>query len=127
MIRDERGQALVEFALVLPLMLMLLALVLDAGLWTWQLNRLHTAANSAAQAGAAMLPDTAAAETRAQLFAEANGAAEIETHITEDQVTVTVRQQGVFIFAVIFMDDAPVLTGRAVYGRVNYQEGEPEE
>ena len=124
MIRDERAQALVEFALVLPIMLMLLALTIDAGLWGWQLNRLHTAANSAAQAGAAMLPDTVEAETRAQLFAEANGMdpAEVETDITVEQVTVIVRQEGIFIFAQLFISEAPVLTGRAVYGRIHYHE-----
>ena len=121
--RCEKGQALVEFALVLPLLLAIMAMTTDAGLWFYTATRLHSGANAAAQAGAAMLPDTVAARDRAQLYAEANGHVEnVTIDVTAEEITVVIQREPTLLFAQLFISEAPMLTGRAVYGRINYHE-----
>lgn len=115
---SDKGQALVEFALLLPIMLLFLALVVDAGTWNYQRAQLQTAASASAQAGAAMLPDTAAAEERALQIAEANGIdpADVTVNAEAGQVEVVIRKEGSVFFSQLFIK-APEITGRAVYAK----------
>lgn len=48
--RDTRGQFLVQFVILFPLMLLLVGLVLDGGWMYWQYRRADTMVNAAAQA-----------------------------------------------------------------------------
>ena len=114
MIKDEKGQALVEYALLLPLLVLFVAMVVSVGLWTVELNRLQTAANAAAQAGALELPDEIAAESRARELAQENGYSEgVQVEITGDLVTVTITNQIHIVLPIPGKN--PVLRGRAVY------------
>ena len=47
---DRRGQYLVQFVIVLPLLLLMIGVVLDGGLMYWQYRRAHIVVNTAAQA-----------------------------------------------------------------------------
>lgn len=116
--KDDTAQALVEFALLLPVMLLFLALVVDAGTWNYQKVQLQTAASASAQAGSALLPDTAAARTRALQIAEANDIdPEDVTVIAEaGQLEVIVKKEGSVFFSQLFIK-APEITGRAVYAK----------
>ena len=119
-IPQEKGQAIVEFALILPIMIMLLGFAVDVGFWTFQMTRLQGAANSAAMAGAAVLPDTEAAEARALEYAEKNGFTEgVTTEITEQEITVTIEQEAYIFFTGIFTTEARTFTGQAVYAGIH--------
>ena len=114
MIRDERGQALVEFAIMLPVLLLLAALVLFSGLTTYELTRLQGAANAAAQAGARELPDQDAAQAKALELAQANGYSEgVQVNTGGGLVEVVITNQLDYILPIPI--DNPTLTGRAVY------------
>lgn len=101
MVRDEKGQALIEFTLLLPILVLILGLTIDAGLWMYQANRCQTAANAAAQAGAAQLPDIAAAEAKALEIAEANGAfpKNVTVSADTDKLQVIVRADAEIFFS----------------------------
>jgi len=46
---DRRGQFLVQFVVIFPLLLLMIGVVLDGGLMYWQYRRAHIAVNAAAQ------------------------------------------------------------------------------
>ena len=46
----RRGQFLVQFVVIFPLLLLMIGVVLDGGLMYWQYRRAHIAVNAAAQA-----------------------------------------------------------------------------
>ncbi|MBI3913112.1 MAG: pilus assembly protein [Chloroflexi bacterium] len=48
--RDERGQFLIQFVIIFPLLMLLVGLVVDGGLMYWQFRRAEVTANAAAQA-----------------------------------------------------------------------------
>lgn len=64
---SSRGQSLVEFALTLPLLLMITAAVLEVGNLLSVYNRLETAVRDGARAGAAGQPDILLSESLARV------------------------------------------------------------
>lgn len=47
---DRRGQYLVQFVIMFPMLLLMVGIVFDGGLMYWQYRRAHVAVNAAAQA-----------------------------------------------------------------------------
>jgi hypothetical protein len=72
-IKDEKGSVMVLFALLLVFMIGLVGIVADAGLVYHQRAVLQNAADAAALAGAAQLPDMANASDSATQFGLLNG------------------------------------------------------
>lgn len=70
--RAEDGATLVFVAISMPLIMLLLALVIDLDIGRLTKNRLQIAADSAALAGASMLPDAADTRSEAVQYALAN-------------------------------------------------------
>jgi len=125
MIRCEKGQVIVEFALLLPIFIALLALTVDVGLFIYDLQRLERAANSAAISAARELPDQDAAQAKALELAELNGFDEgVSVTFEGNLVTVTITKEGGLYFARIFISEPPTLTARAVYEGAAQEEGE---
>jgi Flp pilus assembly protein TadG len=116
-LKTEKGQAIIEFALLLPIMLLFLGLVVDVGYWNFQKVQLQTQADAAARAGAGLLPDTAAAQAKALLIAQANGAqaADVTINATNDTLEVIIKRQGGIFFSGVVGFTSPTLTGRAVF------------
>ncbi len=114
----QRGQALIEFALIFPLMLMLLGFAVDCGFWMFEITKAQGAANSAAMAGAHQLPDTIAAEVTAIDYAGRHGftPAEVATTTTATDIEVIISRPATLFFTKIFMEEGPILKGFAVYG-----------
>jgi Flp pilus assembly protein TadG len=72
-LRSESGQALVIFALFLPVLIGFGALVIDVGNLYAQKRFVQNAADAAVLAAAQDLPDTAAAQAQAQSYVTRNG------------------------------------------------------
>lgn len=115
-VRNDQGQAMIELAITLPLMILLFMGAIDVGLTILNKTMMQQAANSAAMAAADILPDITAAEIRAIEFAKANGAreAEIQTSITAEAATVTITRPGMII-AGSFRDKPFTITTTATY------------
>ena len=92
---NERGQALVEFAFILPIMLFMFLGMVELGFYFLQANHAQTTASAAAQAGAGELPDITEAEAVALEVADMNGAGSNQVEVTAETetVTVTVRKE----------------------------------
>jgi Flp pilus assembly protein TadG len=88
---DEQGAALLEFALVLPVLLMILLGILGYGGYFWRANVLQQVANDAARAS---MPGITAAERTT--LARNSVAAEIAQMggIQASRVTTTVQENG---------------------------------
>lgn len=116
MVRDEQGQAMIELAITLPIMILLFMGAIDVGLTILNKTMMQQAANSAAMAAADVLPDIPAAENRAIEFAQVNGAkaTEIQTTITAEVATVTITREGM-IMAGSFRDKPFTITTTATY------------
>ncbi len=112
--KEEKGQALVEFALVLPIMLLILSLVIFAGFAAVELNRLQMTAQASALAGAGELPDEYAAFSRAEYLAELNGFPEGVEITVEPSIIEVVISKEFEVFLPVPTNN-PTLTGRAVY------------
>lgn len=115
--RNQEGVVLIEFAVLLPLLILIIALAVDVGYWMFQINKAQTAAGAAAQAASYTLPDEEAAAARAVEIAELNGfnAEAVQVEISGDIVTVKVTDRAVTWFSAILISEGPVLKGRAVF------------
>ena len=71
-LRHEAGQTVVLFAILLPLLLGLGAIAVDVGYWYVVKKTAQDAADAAALAAAAELPDRSAAEDAAETYVDAN-------------------------------------------------------
>ena len=89
-LREDRGQATVEFALVLPLLLLCALLVLHVGVTVVVQVRLEHVAREAARAAAVEPAAASAAASRAA--AEVDGEARISVRIDGDWVRVEVER-----------------------------------
>ena len=114
---DEAGVVLIEFAILLPILILLLALFVDVGFWLFQLNRAQTGANASAQAGAYHLPDEAEALARAYQIANLNGfdSDKVSIEINDNAVTVIITEEGFIFFSGIITQTAPQLKGVATF------------
>jgi Flp pilus assembly protein TadG len=92
--RDERGAVLVEFALVLPIFLVMFCALLDFGFAVFTLNSMAAAVREGGRF-AAILPDPATNDSRVQARTAAvfNGLAFQDT-IRAADVTVTITADG---------------------------------
>ena len=82
LIRNRRGNAVVEFALIFPLLLVILFGITEFGRAWMTMNVLNTAAREAARLAVVTGPDVPAATAKAQEVCQAAG-------ITPNVVTVT--------------------------------------
>ncbi len=106
--KEESGQAMVLFALILVVLVAGLALVIDYGMPAWIARRLQNAADSAALAAATELPaddagKEAAARTEAVEYAAKNGYNKVDVSFPDTRtVKVTVKTTVEYSFAKIF-------------------------
>ncbi|MEX0684124.1 MAG: Tad domain-containing protein [Dehalococcoidia bacterium] len=118
----ESGQSLVLFAVLLPVMAMIVALVTDVGMLTVERRRLQNAADASALAGARMLPgnpDSAVADVEA--YAGLNDIEDDEivsievtaTHVHDDTIEVELTRDVGFNFATLFGVFSSSVTVRA--------------
>jgi len=115
--KNDEGIIMLEFAILLPILLMIIALAVDVGFWMFQLNKLQTGANSSAMAGAYLLPDEVMAEARAFELASLNGyeAEAVVVTVGDNMVEVTISELGVLWFSGMFLKEPLNLKGSAVY------------
>ena len=106
--KDESGQTMVLFTLMLTILIGVLALVIDYGMPTWTARRLQNAADSAALAAATMLPADSAerkaiARTEAIEYATKNGYSNADVTFPDTTtVKVIVNTTVEYSFAKIF-------------------------
>ncbi|MDD2497956.1 MAG: pilus assembly protein TadG-related protein [Desulfitobacteriaceae bacterium] len=81
-IRNEDGQALVLFALLLVVLMGFTALVIDVGKLRLTKTHMQNAADAAALAGAQDLPNESKAKSTAKNYAELNGVEKSKTTVT---------------------------------------------
>ena len=107
-LRGESGQALILAAAAMVVILGMAAMAIDVGMFLQERRDLQNAADAAALAGAADLPDSPAnAVSHATEWAEQNGigAGELEgvtvstTYVDNDTVTVAVKRDVPWLFA----------------------------
>ncbi len=91
-LREERGQATVEFALVLPLLLLCAALLLHAGLTVVVQVNLEHAAREGARA-AAVEPDRAAGAASAAVARSIDRPVSVATQLGAEFVTVRIETE----------------------------------
>jgi Flp pilus assembly protein TadG len=107
--RQESGQGLVVGTLAMVVILGFAAMAIDVGIFLHERRELQNAADAAALAGAAELPESPAeAEAKVQEWADKNGidiaGGELElveittTHVTNDTVAVRVVRETPFVF-----------------------------
>ena len=91
-----RGQALIEFALVLPTLVLVLLLVLQAGIVVLTDMRLHAVADASCQQAAALGGETAAVDGALVTLLQRNGLVPSRTTVEydTDQGQGTVHQAG---------------------------------
>jgi Flp pilus assembly protein TadG len=91
---DQRGAALIEFALVLPILLLILLGILGYGGYFWRANVLQQVANDAARAA---MPGLTAAERLS--LAQGSASAELTQMggIQRNRVTTTVQESGAIL------------------------------
>lgn len=123
----ESGQALVVTVFALVALLGMTALAVDVGFYFHERRQLQNAADAAALAGAAFLPDASMATARAQDWAAKNfddGSEELENvevfsyRIPNDRIEVTVKADVDFFFARVLGIDKAAVRARATAGRV---------
>lgn len=122
-LRKENGQSAVMFGLLLPLILGVTALVIDAGIPFVTKVNLQSAADAAALAAAGELPSTADAIAAAKRYAGLNGVEPGEIRVTvpyrgdSNQIEVVCTRNVPYTFARIFgLTDVDV-SARAVAAR----------
>lgn len=95
-VRDENGQALALFALLVTVLLGFTALAIDTGMMTFEKAKLQKAADAAALAGAQDLPAAGNATSAALDYAGKNGLKATQNGIKKDGdiVTVTTPYKG---------------------------------
>lgn len=115
--REEKGQVIVIIAVAFTVLLGFTALVIDTGILYLENNRLASAADAAALAGAQELPDTAAALAAANNFAQLNGVAPGTLNVTFSQdnkeITVAVNREVDLYFAQILGFHKKTVNGQA--------------
>ena len=89
-VKNEDGQVLVLFALLMVVLMGFAALVIDVGMVALQKSHLQNAADAAALAGAQDLPTAGTAKSTAVVFAGKNGLKATQNGVKKDGDTVTV-------------------------------------
>ena len=100
-IKDEQGFVLVLISLAMSVILGFTALITDFGLLSLNKNRLVNACDAAALAGASQLPDTNAATTMAQSYANSNAVtSNLNITVTDNnKIEVSAAKEVPFVFA----------------------------
>jgi Flp pilus assembly protein TadG len=110
-VRDERGVAAVEFAIILPVLVMMLMGIIDWGFFFFFSESIVNAAREGARAGAVQ-EDSGDTESTAQSVAEAYLAgASIAVGTGANQATATASLAGSDLSVTVDMDDFSGLTG----------------
>jgi len=124
-IKGQCGQAMVLFALSLPVILGMTGLFMDTGLMVLEKERLQRACDAAAIAGAYELPDEENARERAAEYFQINGysAENLTVFVVPEQNKITVegkKKVNLTFMKVMGFNDVEVKAkASAVYGAVN--------
>lgn len=125
-LRDEEGSVIIMITIVLVVLVGFTALVVDGGSRYLTKSKLQNAADAAALAAAAKLPNATTAKTEAINYAFNNGVAKANTTPTtpyngdKDKIEVVCQQTVPYTFARIFGSSSGIVTARAV-GEANYE------
>lgn len=113
--RRREGQAIVEFAIVLPILLLLICAILDFGVVLYSQMTVINAAREGARAATLMAGDGGSIEARAgDRASEAAGGLDVNTTATcgackpGDFVIVTVRHDHHLFFPLLFGTSIPI-------------------
>ncbi len=118
--RAERGAVAVAVAILLPVIIGVTGLVIDVGSWYLTQAQLQNAADAAALAGAADLPNSpSSAAVAAQTLAADNVSGATVTAVTpyngsSSEIQVTASKRGSVLFASILGISGPTITASAV-------------
>jgi uncharacterized membrane protein len=111
----ERGAVLVIFALAWPLFLLLASFMIDRGIAEIKRVELQTAADAAAMAGAAALPNVGVAVSESRTYLELNGA-DPRSLVLVGNGTVFVRTTPVRVGRFVVIAEAKARSGVGVLG-----------
>jgi hypothetical protein len=126
-VREERGQGLVLAALAMVVVMGFAAMAVDVGSFMHDRRQLQNAADAAALAGAAGLPDASLATQKAHEWATKNfdGSDQVVEEVkvstyraSNDRIEVTVKGEADFLFARALGMDKATVRARATAGRV---------
>jgi Flp pilus assembly protein TadG len=126
-VREERGQGLVLAALSMVVVMGFAAMAVDVGSFMHDRRQLQNAADAAALAGAAGLPDASLAEEKAHEWATKNfdGSDQVVASVNvytyrapNDRIEVTVKGETDFVFARVLGMDKATVRASATAGRV---------
>jgi hypothetical protein len=126
-VREERGQGLVLAALSMVVVMGFAAMAVDVGSFMHDRRQLQNAADAAALAGAAGLPDASLATEKAHEWATKNfdGSDQVVTSVNvytyrapNDRIEVTVKGETDFVFARVLGMDKATVRASATAGRV---------
>lgn len=125
-IGNQKGSVMIMVAIVLVVLVGITALVVDGGSRYLTKSKLQNAADAAALAAAAKLPDVTAANTAAKNYAYNNGVAKANTTSTtpyngdNKKIQVVCQQNVPYTFARIFGSTGGIVTASAV-AKANYE------
>ena len=123
---DQKGSVIVLVTIALVVLVGFTALVVDGGSRYLTKSKLQNAADAAALAAAAKLPDAAGAKTEAKNYAFNNGVAKANTTPTtpyngdNKKIQVVCEQTVPYTFARIFGTSSGIVSARAV-AKANYE------
>lgn len=127
--KNEEGQVLVLFALVLVVLMGFAALTVDVGSMTLTKTKLQTAADAAALAGASELPDDSTAEYTAVEYAKKNGVQESDAIATAgyngdpNKIEVVCKKKVTHTFARVIGFKDTDISARAVAQKKGFNGG----
>jgi Flp pilus assembly protein TadG len=99
--KTQRGQELAEFALVFPLLFLLLMGIIDMGRATYYASVLHNSAREAARYGTIQPDDTAGIEARAEAIAVGIAPAELDVLVTNYAVSRTIEVRVAYTMTIV--------------------------
>ncbi len=120
LLREEKGQSLILVTFALVFLLGFAAIVIDLASVNVTKTKLQTAADAAALAGAAELPNMANAKTKAEDYAQSNGVSKSDVTVTTpyggnaDKIEVVIAEKVEYTFAKVLGFTSGDVVARAV-------------